>query len=117
MAYPRSKTRMLAIAAAPDQILRLTLGPSYAGAADFLLAEGLVMAPLSLGGMVLYDALARHDRLLTSVFVATALIVAASLASVMPGLPLLFTTLVLASAGLVTAGAMRGLRRRSEVAP
>jgi hypothetical protein len=34
----------------------------------------------------------------------------------MPGLPLLFTTLVLASTGLVTAGVMRGFRRRREVA-
>ena len=108
---------LLVIAAAPDQILRLTLGPSHAGAADFLLAAGLVMAPLSLGGMVLYDALARHDRLLTSVFVVTALVVAAALASVTPGLPLLFTTLALASAGLVTAGVVRGLRPRSEAAP
>jgi hypothetical protein len=66
--------------------------------------------------MVLYDALARHDRLLTSVFVVTALVVAAALASVTPGLPLLFTTLALASAGLVTAGVVRGLRPRSEVA-
>jgi hypothetical protein len=109
---------LLIIAAAPEQILRVTLGPSYAGAANFLLSAGLVMAPLSLGGMVLYDALARHDRWLTIVFVATAVTAAVALAVARPGLPLLFTTLGAASLGIVTAGAIRGfLGRRRGLAP
>jgi O-antigen/teichoic acid export membrane protein len=101
---------LVAMAAAPERILLLTLGPSHVAAAGYLLQVGLVLAPLSLVGMFLYDALARHDRGVTAGFAAAAIVAAAVLVVITPALPGLYAALLAASAIALACGAVRGVR-------
>lgn len=100
---------LAAIAVAPERILLLTLGPSHIAAAGYLLQVGAVLAPLSLVGMFLYDALARHDRRVSTAFAAAALVAAAILVLVTPALPGLYAALLTASAIMLVCGAVFGV--------
>ena len=110
MAAALAAAGLLAMAAAPERILLLTLGPSHVAAAGYLLQVGLVLAPLALGGMFLYDALARHDRVVTTGFAAAAIVAAAVLVVVTPALPGLYAALLAASAIALACGSVRGVR-------
>jgi O-antigen/teichoic acid export membrane protein len=101
---------LAAIAAAPERILLLTLGPSHIAAAGYLLQVGAVLAPLSLAGMFLYDALARHDRRVSTAFAVAALIAAAVLVLLTPALPGLYAALLSATAIMLVCGAIYGVR-------
>ena len=101
---------LLAIAAAPERILLLTLGPTHIAAAGYLLQVGAVLAPLSLVGMFLYDALARHDRRVSTAFATAAVIAAAILVLVTPALPGLYAALLTASAIMLVCASISGVR-------
>lgn len=101
---------LAAIAVAPERILLLTLGPSHIAAAGYLLQVGAVLAPLSLVGMCLYDALARHDRRVSTAFAVAAIVAAAILVLVTPALPGLYAALLTASAIMLVSGVVFGVR-------
>jgi len=101
---------LLAIAAAPERILLLTLGPAHIAAAGYLLQVGAVLAPPSMNGMFLYDALARHDRRVSTAFAAAAVIAAAVLVLVTPALPGLYAALLTASAIMLVCASLSGVR-------
>jgi O-antigen/teichoic acid export membrane protein len=104
---------LLVMAAAPEPILLLTLGRSHVAAADYLLQVGLVLAPLSLVGMFLYDALARHDRVVTAGFAAAAAMTATALVVMTPSVAGLYAALLAPSAVALVCGAIRAWGARS----
>jgi O-antigen/teichoic acid export membrane protein len=108
---------LLALALAPEQILLLTLGPEHIGAATFLFQVGAVLAPLSLAGMLLYDALARHDRVVVTIFAIAAIGGATALAVMPPSLPGLFTVLLASTAVICGAGLVRTFFSTTRTAP
>lgn len=103
---------LIAFAVAPRLILGLTFGPAYFEAAPLLPRLGAVLVPFALMNVVLYDALARHDRPMGIVFAAVALAVAAGLAVAQPALPGLFAMLI---AGAIAGAAVGAFRLRSTV--
>ena len=91
-----------AMLVAPGFILGTTFGTAYLGASGILATVAAVLAPYTLMNIVLYDALARHDRAVGRVFVAIATVAAVLLAAVTPPLGGMFAILA-ASAIIATA--------------
>ena len=104
---------------APGLILRATFGTAYLGVSGILATLAAVLAPYSLMNIVLYDALARHDRALARVFVAVAAVAGLQLVLTTPPLRGLFAILVGSASAAIVAGLwrMRSTIRVSEVDP
>jgi hypothetical protein len=101
------------IAAAPERLVLITLGSQHVAAAPLLVTVAAVLAPFALASVFMYDALARHDWRLTTVFAVAALFVASAVTLTAPALPGLFTILLIGAAIATIGGLVRSMTRRS----
>jgi hypothetical protein len=99
------------MAAAPERLLLLTLGETHVAAMSLLVRVAAVLAPFALASVFMYEALARHDRGLTTIFAVTAAGAAVALAVSPPSLPALFTILLTAAAVTILGGFVRSAGR------
>jgi O-antigen/teichoic acid export membrane protein len=95
------------IAVSPERLLLLTLGGQYLTATSLLLPVAAVLAPFAVAAVFMYEALARHDRFITAVFAAAAILTAVTLVTVQPALHTLFAVLLTGAAIAITGGALR----------
>jgi len=93
--------------AVPGLILEATFGKAYLGVSGILATLAAVLAPYSLMNIVLYDALARHDRALGRVFVAVAATAGLLVVLTTPPLGGLFAILAGSAIAAIAAGLWR----------
>jgi hypothetical protein len=108
------------IVVSPQRLLLLTLGETYIAAVPLLLPVAAVLAPFAVASVFMYDALSRHDRVITAIFASAAAVTAVALITIQPALRTLFAVLATGAVIAIAGGALRtaiARRDRHAVAP